>query len=119
MATERDYKIMKLILDEAHTSYTRGNLPIGAAITIEDNIIGIGSNNQVTGGDWFSHAENTLIGKYASEGEECDDGNTDDTDFCLSTCEANPAFPTASQWGLVAMSLDMLAAGTIVVARRL
>ncbi|MGB2987354.1 MAG: IPTL-CTERM sorting domain-containing protein [Phycisphaerae bacterium] len=51
-------------------------------------------------------------------GEECDDGNEDDTDFCLSTCETNRSIPTVSEWGLVVMTLLVLTAGTVVLTRR-
>ncbi|UCC30074.1 MAG: hypothetical protein JSU86_17985 [Phycisphaerales bacterium] len=50
--------------------------------------------------------------------EECDDGDTDDTDYCLNTCELNSAIPTVSGWSLVAMTLLVLAAGTVVLRRR-
>lgn len=43
-------------------------------------------------------------------GEEWDDGNKDDTDDCLSTCEVNLGAPNVSEWGLVA--------GALVIARR-
>ncbi len=31
-------------------------------------------------------------------GEECDDGNTDDTDFCLSTCKGRPISQLTVKW---------------------
>ena len=64
-------------------------------------------------------------------GEECDDGNTNDGDGCSATCTVENAascsgepsvcltdIPTISQWGLVAMVLLMLTAGTIVLCKR-
>ena len=66
------------------------------------------------------------------DGEECDDNNTDDGDGCSSTCAVEDGFicqgepsvcfpsdiPTVSGWGLVAMALLVLTAGTLVLARR-
>ena len=65
-------------------------------------------------------------------GEECDDGNSDDGDGCSSTCHVEEGFecseqpsvcvpiviPTVSEWGLIAMTVLMLTAGTLVLARR-
>ena len=36
--------------------------------------------------------------KKLDMGEECDDGNTDDTDFCLSTCKARQLSQLTIQW---------------------
>ena len=51
-------------------------------------------------------------------GEACDDGNEDETDFCLSTCQLRSSIPTVSEWGLLAMTLLVLSAGTVVLMRR-
>ncbi len=63
--------------------------------------------------------------------EECDDGNTEDGDGCSATCTVEPGskctgepsvcitdIPAVSDWGLIIMSLLVLAGGTILIARR-
>jgi len=62
----RDKKYMKIALDEARKSMQEGNLPIGAVLLINDEVIGTGRNNQVNNSDYFSHAESMLIGRNAS-----------------------------------------------------
>lgn len=51
-------------------------------------------------------------------GEECDDGNDNDNDYCYSTCERNWDIPAVSEWGLVTLALLGLTAGTLVFAKR-
>jgi M6 family metalloprotease-like protein len=64
------------------------------------------------------------------EGEECDDNSTDEGDGCSSTCTVEDGWectgepstcvltvPTVSEWGLVAMVMLVLSAGTVVLRR--
>lgn len=60
----------------------------------------------------FSECGNGIV----EFGEPCDDGNEDETDFCLSTCERG--IPAVSEWGMVTMVLLGLTAGTLVFAKR-
>ena len=63
--------------------------------------------------------------------EECDDENTDGGDGCSATCTVEPgskcagepsvcitSIPAVSEWGMVAMTLLILTAGTLVCMRR-
>jgi len=50
------------------------------------------------------------------EGEACDDGNENDEDACLSTCQWT--IPAVSEGGMLAMTLLVLAAGSVVIWRR-
>jgi cysteine-rich repeat protein len=85
----------------------------------------------VSGINWY---ENTTpaCGNGLVEGtEQCDDGNTNGGDGCDSTCQIEPGFfcqgvpsicfpegiPTVSEWGLIAMTLLTLTAGTLVFSR--
>ncbi len=52
------------------------------------------------------------------DGEECDDGNADETDSCTSTCESRQPVPAVSQWGLVILALLLLAAAKVYFSRR-
>ncbi len=52
------------------------------------------------------------------EGEECDDGNADETDSCTFECEERQPVPTVSQWGLVILALLILAAAKVYFSRR-
>jgi len=64
-------------------------------------------------------------------GEQCDDGNTAGGDGCSALCTieehwecsgepsvCRSTIPTVSEWGLVAMTLLVLMAGTVVLAKR-
>lgn len=50
-------------------------------------------------------------------GEECDDGNIHGGDGCNANCQLETPIPVVSEWGLVTMTLFVLAAGTIVLRR--
>lgn len=56
-----DREFMGLALEEAKIAYQRGDLPVGAVLTINNNLIGKGSNLATTRKDWVSHAENYLL----------------------------------------------------------
>ena len=74
-ARARDTELMRLALGEARVAYGRGQLPIGAVLLIDDQIVSMGSNLQVTAGDWASHAESLLIrtaGKAIKEARKAD-----------------------------------------------
>lgn len=61
---------MEIALNEARKAMQEGNLPIGALLLINDEVIGTGRNNQVNNSDYFSHAESMLIGRNASRIKE-------------------------------------------------
>ncbi len=63
--SDKDKEIMGFALEEAKSTLKDGNFPIGAALTINDNLIGVGRNLLHTNEDWYSHAENNLIQKYS------------------------------------------------------
>ncbi len=58
---------MKSALDEAFKAYKLGDVPIGAVLVIDGDIIGANANSQSTSRDYYSHAESLLIGRHASE----------------------------------------------------
>jgi cysteine-rich repeat protein len=80
---------------------------------------------------WYENTTPTCGNGAVRLGEECDDGNTDDGDGCSATCTVEPGskctgepsvcitgIPAVSDWGLIIMSLLVLAGGTILIARR-
>lgn len=82
-------------------------------------------------GMWSSHempgyervGEPSLCSPFCGDGivispEECDDGNNDDSDFCLSTCEVNRAIPTLNTWGIVVMAILIVAVATFMMHRQ-
>ncbi len=48
-------------------------------------------------------------------GEQCDDGNTTPGGGCDPFCMIEPAVPTVSQWGVLAMTLVLLIFGTVIL----
>lgn len=64
--SRRDTEIMGLALEEAKIAGEQGNFPIGAALIIDNQLIGIGKNQLYTADNWYSHAENELIRKYST-----------------------------------------------------
>ena len=65
MFSQIDENFMKLALSEAENCYNRGDLPVGAVLTINDFPEGIAGNSANTNGDWTSHAENSLLHKVS------------------------------------------------------
>ena len=61
-----EHKYMDLALEEARKAEREGNLPIGAILVINREIVGKGKNNQVSNSNYFSHAESMLIGENSS-----------------------------------------------------
>ena len=51
--------------------------------------------------------------------EECDDGNTIPGDGCDESCLTEILVPAASRWGMVALTLLMLAGLSVVASRRM
>jgi len=88
----------------------------------------INSVGQIVGYSWMSPSDGNehsylLTPIVCGDGilvpeEECDDGNTTPGDGCDESCLIELPVPTVSAWGLVAMTLLVLAAGTVVVRRR-
>jgi len=67
MFNSLDKKFMGVALDEAKKAYSNGQLPIGALLIIDKEIVGFNSNKQINKNDWFHHAENILIQKNGEE----------------------------------------------------
>ena len=70
-----DKKLMFEALVEAKKAYSKGQIPIGAALVIEGRIVDVNSNSQFKNKNWFYHAENILIqrnGKRIKESRETD-----------------------------------------------
>jgi len=65
MFSQIDKNYMQMALNEAQNCYLRGDLPVGAVLTINDNLEGISGNSAKTNGDWTSHAENSLLHKVS------------------------------------------------------
>ncbi|HLC77618.1 MAG TPA: nucleoside deaminase [Candidatus Nanoarchaeia archaeon] len=62
-----DEFFMKLALEEAERASKRGDLPVGAVLTLDNVIIGFGGNLATSHKDWISHAENNLLIKYSDK----------------------------------------------------
>ena len=58
---ELDRKLMFEALAEAKKAYSKGQIPIGAALVIGGQIVDVNSNSQFKNKNWFHHAENILI----------------------------------------------------------
>lgn len=65
-----DTEYMNLALEEAAKAMGDGNLPIGALLLIDGEVIGTNRNNQCSNSDYYSHAESLLIGRYAPKIKE-------------------------------------------------
>jgi tRNA(adenine34) deaminase len=65
MFSQIDENYMRMAMNEAYNCYKRGDLPVGAVLTINDNLEGISGNSARTNGDWTSHAENSLLQKVS------------------------------------------------------
>jgi tRNA(adenine34) deaminase len=61
MFSQIDKNFMRIALNEAENCYKRGDLPVGAVLSINGNLEGIAGNSAKTNGDWTSHAENSLL----------------------------------------------------------
>ena len=61
--SNKDKEIMNLALAEAKLTGSKGNFPIAAALAINGDLVDLGKNLLHTEGNWYSHAENTLIQK--------------------------------------------------------
>lgn len=65
MFSQIDENFMRMAMNEAYNCYSRGDLPVGAVLTIDNNLEGISGNSARTNGDWTSHAENSLLHKVS------------------------------------------------------
>lgn len=61
MFSQIDENFMRLALNEAENCYKRGDLPVGAVLTISGELAGVSGNSAKTNGDWTTHAENSLL----------------------------------------------------------
>jgi cysteine-rich repeat protein len=89
-----------------------------ADVTIVDCINGDGCCADGCNANNDSDCEPICGNGIEEEGEECDDGNTDETDSCTSECTSRQPVPTVSQWGLVILALLILAAAKVYFSRR-
>ena len=64
---EQDQKFMQVALDEAEAAKALGEVPIGAVIVFEDEIIGRGHNLRETSNDPTTHAEMVAIRQAAEK----------------------------------------------------
>ena len=62
---EKDYEYMKMALEEAKISYNRGDLPVGAVLTIDGNLIGKGGNASNSLDKYSSHAEFIILDMFS------------------------------------------------------
>ncbi len=123
-----------------NTTPACGNATVGPAEACDDGNVadgdGCSSMCSVESG-WNCTGEPSACTTTCGDGtiagsEECDDNNTDDSDGCSSTCTVEDGWdctgepsvcteilvPAVSAWGLVAMKLLVLVAGTVVLIRR-
>jgi len=61
MFSQIDENFMEIAFNEAKNCYSRGDLPVGAVLTIDDKLEGVAGNSAKTNGNWVSHAENSLL----------------------------------------------------------
>jgi tRNA(adenine34) deaminase len=66
MGLEEDIRFMQIAFEEARLAYSRGDVPVGAALRIDGRLIGMDGNTTRTLQEWSSHAEALVIKKYAS-----------------------------------------------------
>ena len=62
-----DESFMNIALEEAQKSFDRGDLPVGAVLTIDRKLYATGGNAQVSGSNLSLHAESAMIIKYSPE----------------------------------------------------
>jgi tRNA(adenine34) deaminase len=67
MFSDQDRHFMGLALDEARMALEAGDFAVGAALAIDDELVGTGRNALVTNQDWASHAEAPLLVKHSSQ----------------------------------------------------
>jgi len=65
MFNQIDKNFMGIALNEARNCYSRGDLPVGAVLTLDNNLEGVSGNSSKTDGHWISHAENSLLYKVS------------------------------------------------------
>lgn len=61
----RDEEIMGMALAEAKKSLITGNYPVGSALVVNGEVIGLGGNELCQKENWVAHAENDLLTKYS------------------------------------------------------
>ncbi len=65
--SDTDKRYMRVSLNLAEEALKAGDVPIGTCLTIEGLLIGSERNKQSANNNWFNHAENSLIKRFASE----------------------------------------------------
>ena len=67
--TDLDYAFMKRAFELAEQAEQIGEIPIGAVLTLDDNIIGEGYNRSITDNDPTAHAEIVAIRQAAKKNQ--------------------------------------------------
>ncbi|MPY87572.1 MAG: tRNA adenosine(34) deaminase TadA [Luteitalea sp.] len=62
----RDERFMRHALDEARTAAHKGEVPVGAIVVVDDEVVGVGHNRPVTSSDPTAHAEVEALRAAAS-----------------------------------------------------
>ncbi len=71
-----DRYFMGIALEEAKLAYSRGDLPVGAALAIDGKLIGRAGNTANTRNDWVSHAEYSVLYQFSSAIKKNRSGNS-------------------------------------------
>ena len=62
-----DEYFMNIALEEAQKAFDRGDLPVGAVLTIDRELYATGGNTQVSGSNLSLHAESSMIIQHSPE----------------------------------------------------
>ena len=65
MSVETDYGFMSAAIGSAREGLQKGNLPVGAVLAIDGNLVDMAHNSNFTNGDLNSHAESTIIARQS------------------------------------------------------
>lgn len=65
MPDSRDERYMRLALDEARRAAEEGEVPVGAIIVLDEEVVGRGSNRPIGNSDPTAHAEIVALRKAA------------------------------------------------------
>jgi tRNA(adenine34) deaminase len=64
---EKDIHFMKIALEEAQYAFNKGEVPVGAVLIKNDNVIAKAHNNRETSNDPTAHAETLIMRVVANE----------------------------------------------------
>nr|MBP9758636.1 nucleoside deaminase [Candidatus Dojkabacteria bacterium] len=65
--SSEDKTFLKLAIESATSAYHLGNYPVGAVLTIDNKVIGVGENKINENKSFFEHAEIKLISRYSTQ----------------------------------------------------